>query len=135
MKERKQYAEYLKPSWAPPGWLFGPVWTVLYVVIAVSFGYVGYKYFLGTVSFVVVLPFILNLIFNFAFTPIQFGMRNFLLAAIDVVLVWITLVWAMFAIHSIAPWVSIINIPYLAWVTFASVLQITVTYLNRKGRH
>lgn len=125
------YAQLIKPSWAPPAWLFGPVWTVLYLVIAVTFGVVAYWYLNGSLPWSVVLPFVLNLIFNFAFTPLQFGLRNNMLAAIDVVLVWGTLAWALVAIYPIMAWVAYANIPYLLWVSFASVLQLTVTYLNR----
>ena len=124
------YQTLIKPDWAPPSWLFGPVWTVLYAIIAVSFGYVAYLYFKGQVPFVVLLPFILNLLFNFAFTPLQFGLQNNLLAAIDILLVLGTLVWALYVIHSYVPWVTYVNILYVAWVMFATVLQLTVTYLN-----
>ena len=74
------YQTLVKPSWSPPGWLFGPVWTVLYVLIAISFGTVFYRAFVGKLSWWVALPFALNLFFNFAFTPLQFGLKNNLLA-------------------------------------------------------
>ena len=126
----KQYRTYNKPSWAPPSWLFGPVWTVLYLLIAASFGYVLYLFLNGRISFLTLLPFLLNLLFNFSFTFIQFRLRNFALAAVDVLLVLVTLVWAMLAIYPVVHWVAYINIPYLAWVCFASVLQLTVTAMN-----
>lgn len=125
-----QYAEFIKPDWAPPAWLFGPVWSVLYLIIAISFGYVFYKWVKGKLPFSVVLPFGLNLIFNVIFTPIQFGLQNNLLAAIDIILVLGTLVWLMVAIWKKYRWVALANIPYLAWVSFATVLQLTVLYLN-----
>ena len=56
------YRELIKPTWAPPSWLFGPVWSVLYLLIAISFGTVFYKFFNKQVPFIVVLPFVLNLI-------------------------------------------------------------------------
>jgi len=121
----------LKPSWAPPAWLFGPVWTVLYVLIAISFGKVFLMAWQKQIAFMVALPFILNLIFNFAFTPLQFGLKNNLLAAIDILLVLGTLVWAIVAIYPHARWIAYIQIPYLLWVSFATVLQLTITYLNR----
>jgi benzodiazapine receptor len=99
-------------------------------LIAISYGYTGYLFFTKRISFWILLPFILNLIFNFAFTPLQFGLQNNLLAAIDILLVLGTLIWAMVAIYPYAPWVTYINIPYLAWVSFATVLQLTITYLN-----
>ena len=81
--------------------------------------------------FAVALPFALNLIFNLAFTPLQFGLRNNLLAAVDVLLVLGTLIWAMIAIYPRARWVTYMQLPYLLWVSFATVLQMTITYLNR----
>jgi benzodiazapine receptor len=124
------YSQLIRPTWAPPSWLFGPVWSVLYFLIAISYGYTGYLFFTKRISFWILLPFILNLIFNFAFTPLQFGLQNNLLAAVDILLVLGTLIWAMVAIYPYAPWVTYINIPYLAWVSFATVLQLTITYLN-----
>lgn len=125
------YSQLAKPSWSPPSWLFGPVWTILYVLIAVSFGKVFLMGFKKEVSFIVVLPFILNLIFNFAFTPLQFGLKNNVLASVDILLVLGTLVWLMIVIYPHARWITFIQIPYLFWVTFASILQLTITYLNK----
>lgn len=124
------YQELVKPAWAPPSWLFGPVWTVLYAIIAVSFGVVFLKTFQKEIPYSVALPFAFNLLFNFAFTPLQFGLRNNVLASIDILLVLATLVWALWVIYPYAKWVALINLPYLAWVSFATVLQLTVTYLN-----
>jgi tryptophan-rich sensory protein len=125
------YAEIIKPSWSPPGWLFGPVWSVLYILIAASFGTVFYKTITGSLSWLVALPFILNLIFNFAFTPLQFGLKSNLLASIDILLVLGTLIWAIIVIYPHIRWVAYIQIPYLLWVSFATVLQLTITYLNK----
>lgn len=133
MNTYTSYAELIKPSWAPPSWLFGPVWTVLYAIIAVSFGAVFYKACMGKLAWMVALPFALNLVFNVAFTPIQFGLKNNLLASLDIVLVLGTLLWALYALWHAAPelrWVVYANIPYLLWVTFATCLQLTITYLN-----
>jgi len=125
------YSQLIKPAWFPPSWVFGPVWSFLYILIAISFGYTGYLFFLGRISFMVLLPFILNLIFNFAFSPIQFGLQNNLLAAIDFLLILGTLIWAIIAIYPHVKWIAYMQIPYLVWVCTATVLQLTVTYLNR----
>ena len=131
METYNWYSQIIKPLWAPPGWLFGPVWTVLYAIIAVSFGAVFYKAFTKKIPRMAALPFALNLVFNFAFTPIQFGLKNNLLASLDILLVLGTLIWAIAAIYSHARWIAYIQIPYLLWVSFATVLQLTITYLNR----
>jgi benzodiazapine receptor len=125
------YAQLKKPFFAPPSSLFGPVWTVLYAIIFVSFGYVFYLFIKKTIPFIVVLPFILNLIFNFAFTPLQFGLKNNYLALVDIVLVLITLVWAMWSIWPYSKGITIAQVPYLLWVSFATILQVSITYLNR----
>jgi tryptophan-rich sensory protein len=125
------YQNLIKPTWAPPSWLFGPVWTVLYIVIALSFGTVFYKAFSKQISWIVALPFALNLIFNFLFTPIQFGLKNNLLASIDIIAVLLTLIWSIIAIYPHSKTVAYAQTPYLLWVSFATTLQITITYLNK----
>jgi tryptophan-rich sensory protein len=130
MNESQKYLDFIRPDWAPPSWLFGPVWTVLYILIAISFGKVFLMAWSKQLPLMVVLPFILNLIFNFSFTYFQFGLQNNLLASIDILLVLATLIWAMIAIYHYVPWVTYMNVPYLLWVSFATVLQLTITYLN-----
>jgi len=126
------YSRLRKPSWSPPAWLFGPVWAFLYIIIIMTFGTVFYKTFISEWSWLTALPFVLNLIFNFAFTPLQFGLQNNLLAAIDIILVLATLIWALVSVWSHAHWIVYANIPYLLWVSFATALQLTITYLNWK---
>jgi tryptophan-rich sensory protein len=130
MKEQAWYSQLIKPTWAPPSWLFGPVWTLLYIIIAASYGYVAYLFFTKKIPFIVFLPFILNIIFNAIYTPIQFGLKNNVLATIDIFLVLGTLVWALVAIFPYVKWVFYANLPYLGWVCFATVLQVTITVLN-----
>lgn len=124
------YQQLIKPAWAPPAWLFGPVWTILYVIIAVSFGTVFYRALTGKISRKTAVPFGLNLIFNLAFTPIQFGLKNNILAATDILLTVGTLIWALMAVRRDLRWVTVVNIPYLLWGLYATGLQLTVTYLN-----
>lgn len=125
------YAQLAKPFFAPPVSLFGPVWTVLYIIIAISFGYVLLQYFKRRLPFGVMLPFILNLLFNAAYTSIQFGLKNNVLASVDILIVLGTLLWALAIIWRRARWVAYVNIPYLLWVAFATVLQLSITWLNR----
>jgi len=129
------YSQLIKPSWAPPSWLFGPVWSILYIFIAISFGAVFWRLWSKKkkkkLAIIIALPFALNLIFNALFTPIQFGLQNNILAAIDILFVLATLVWAMKSIYPYARWITYMQIPYLLWVSFATVLQLTITYLNR----
>lgn len=130
MPNYEWYALLAKPVFAPPAWIFAPVWSFLYAIIIVSFGYVFYLFYQHKISGRVALPFILNIIFNLAFTPLQFGLQNLALASIDVLLVLVTLIWGIVAIYPKAKWVAYAQIPYLLWVVFATVLQFTVNYLN-----
>ncbi len=131
MESYSWYQSLIKPSFAPPVWLFGPVWSVLYVIIAVSFGTVFYKVYTKEIPFIVAVPLILNLVFNAAFTPLQFGLKNNYLASVDILLILGTLVWALVVIYPYIRLVVYANIPYLLWVSFATVLQLTITYLNK----
>lgn len=132
MKENYQWYGLLrKPSFSPPSWVFGPVWTILYLLIAVSFGRVFIMAFERKIPLIVLLPFLLNLIFNAAFTPLQFGLKNNFYASIDILLVLLTLLWALVSIYSYAEWVTFVNIPYVLWVCFATTLQLSITFLNK----
>jgi tryptophan-rich sensory protein len=132
MNNFNNYQELIKPSFAPPAWVFGPVWAVLYSIIFATYGYVFYLFITKKISFLVALPFILNLIFNFSFTYFQFGINNNLLASIDILLVLITIIWMFLSIWPINRLIVYFNIPYLLWVSFATILQFTITYLNWK---
>ena len=106
------------------------MWSVLYVLIGVSFGYVFYKVFQGEIPKLVALPFVLNLIANASFTPVQFGLQNLPLAAAVILIVLVTIPWMMWSVWPYAQWVAYLQIPYFIWVAFATILQLTITYLN-----
>ncbi len=133
------YATLIKPWWSSPAWVFGPVWTLLYAIIAVTYGTVFYKVFTGALPWRVALPFALNLVFNFAFTWLQFpstgsgqvAFQHNYIASVDVILVLLTLVWAIAAVWPHMRWVALANIPYLVWVSFATMLHLTITHLNK----
>ena len=127
----KQYRNYEKPSWSPPEQAFGIVWSILYVFIAIVNIWVIIALVRNAISWQIALPFWLNLHFNFIFTPIQFRLKNNYLACLDIVLVLTTIVWSMLAIWSYSPWPSLLYAPYLLWVLFATILQFSITWLNR----
>ena len=124
------YALLTKPFFAPPAAVFGPVWAVLYLIIAVSFGFVLVQCLRRKWPMATLLPFALNLLFNAAYPALQFGLKNNPLASVDILLLLATLVWAMTTIWHRARWVALVNLPYLLWVSFATVLQLTITWLN-----
>lgn len=124
------YTSWIQPSFAPPAWLFGPVWGVLYFIIAISFGYVFYKIIKGDIPKIVALPFVINLIANFSFTPIQFGLQNLALASLVILVILLTIPWAMYTVWPYSRGVAAAQVPYLLWVCFATVLQLSITFLN-----
>jgi tryptophan-rich sensory protein len=100
-------------------------------VILATFGYVFVQAARDRLPLVVALPFAINLAANLLFTPIQFGMRNLPLAAVDILLVWATILWMMLAVWPHHRWVAVAQVPYFIWVSIATVLQLSITWMNR----
>ncbi len=124
------YASLIKPSFAPPSWLFGPVWSVLYILIAIGFFYAIKLRKVNKLSPLVIKIFIINLLANFLFSPIQFGLQNNLLAMIDILIVWGTLVYLLKTFWPQQKFLFWSQLPYFLWVSFASVLQVSIAWLN-----
>lgn len=125
------YANLNKPSFNPPGWVFGPVWTVLYILMAISAGLVWQRG-LGERKVRVAMGFYLvQLILNAIWTPIFFGLEMPLLAFIDIVLLWAAIILAILAFFRVSKITAALMVPYLGWTTFAAVLNFSLWYLNR----
>ena len=101
-----------------------------YPIILVTFGFVFVQMFRGKVGWKIALPFAINLATNVTFTPIQFGMQNLPLAAVDILVVWATIIWLAVVIWPHYRWVSLAQIPYFVWVSLATVLQLSITWNN-----
>ena len=128
------YNSLVKPHWTPAPATIGLIWQILYPVILVSFGFVFVQTIRGKLSRWVALPFAINLVSNLIFTPIQFGLRNLPLAAVDILIVWCTILWMMIVIWKHDRWVSIAQGPYFVWVSIATVLQVIITLMNWSPR-
>ena len=124
------YNSLEKPSWTPELATVGTIWQIIYPIILVTFGFVFVQAIRKKVPWIVALPFGINLVANLIFTPIQFGLRNLPLAAIDIVIVWVTIIWMMVAIWKHYKWVAVAQVPYFVWVSIASVLQLSITFWN-----
>lgn len=125
------YEEIAKPSWAPRPELFGQVWSVLYPIIFVVYGYVAFRVLRGEWPRTLLVPLAVNLIANFAFTPIQFGLRNIPLALVDIAIVLVSIVWSIVAFWPHSKLAALGLVPYLVWVSIATVLQTSIWLLNR----
>lgn len=124
------YDALAKPGWTPSPSTIGLMWQILYPIIVVTFGFVFVQAARRKIPVRVALPFAINLASNLAFTPIQFGLRNLPLASVDVLLMWGTILWMSAAVWRHYRWVAIAQIPYFVWVSIATVLQLSVTWMN-----
>lgn len=109
----------------------GLIWRILYPIIIISLGSVIVQAIRRKIPWKATLPFLVNLAANLAFTPIQFGLRNLPLATVDILIVWGSILWMMVAIWKHSRWIAFAQLPYLIWVSIATVLQISITVMNR----
>ncbi len=124
------YDSLVKPAWTPEPSTIGLVWRILYPIIIVTFAFVFVQALRKKIPGKATLPFAINLIANIAFTPIQFGLRSLVLAAADILLVWITIIWMIAVIWKHYRWVAIAQVPYFVWVTIATLLQLSISWNN-----
>jgi benzodiazapine receptor len=124
------YERLAKPSWRPPNWLFAPVWSALYLTIAVSGWLVWRKYGLAGAALPLAI-YILQLVLNAAWTPIFFGLRRPDLAFFEIVVLWMVIVATIAIFYPIHAGAALLLVPYLAWVTFAAALNFSVWRLNQ----
>lgn len=125
------YKTLIKPSFAPPSNVFGIVWSILYPIIFITYGYTIYLIVKKELPVQLLTPLILNLVFNLLFSPIQFGLQNNFLAAIDITLVLGTLVWFIVLMYPYSKALALVQVPYLLWVALATILQFSITWLNK----
>lgn len=123
------YRALRKPSWNPPDWLFPPAWTVLYIMIAVA-GWLVWRErgFSGAV-----LPFaayVAQLLLNGLWSPIFFGVKRLDLAFYELTLLWASIVVCIILFAPISSTAALLLLPYLAWVSFAGLLNYTIWKLN-----
>ena len=123
------YAALKKPSWNPPGWIFGPVWTALYTMMALSAwlvwqrgGFAAQRRPLGF--------FLAQLALNALWTPLFFGLHQPGIAFAEIVLLWVAIAGTLVAFRPVSGVAALLLAPYLAWVSFAAVLNFVLWRLN-----
>lgn len=125
------YNSLQKPDWTPAPATIGTIWSILYPVIIITFVFVYVQVARKKIPPAIAFPFTVNLVANLVITPIQFSLRSLPLASIDILIVWLSLIWAIAAIRKYHLWVAVAQVPYLIWVTIATVLQLSITLMNR----
>ncbi len=121
-----EYQNLEQPSWAPPSWLFGPVWTALYAMIAVS-GWLVWRRVGWTAAMTV---YAVQLVLNALWTPVFFGFGQYGLALIDIVVLWVAIVATIWLFRPVSKVAAALLLPYLAWVTFATALNAFIWNAN-----
>jgi len=124
------YHSLAKPSWTPAPATISLIWMILYPIILVSFGFVFVQAFRGKLPWRIAVPFAVNLVANLLFMPIFSGLRSVPLAAVDIVIVWATLLCCMIVVWPVYKWVAVAQAPYFVWVSIATVIQLSITVMN-----
>jgi translocator protein len=123
------YATLNQPSFNPPNWVFGPVWTTLYILMGISL-FLIWKQDNSKERNLAILTFIIQLALNFAWSFIFFYFNRIGLALVEIILLWVSIIVMLIQFYKIKPLASYINIPYLLWVSFASILNASYYLLN-----
>jgi tryptophan-rich sensory protein len=125
------YRALRKPSWQPPDWLFGPAWSVILTLASVS-AYLGWRdAATDDQRTLVVVLFVTNGVLNILWSPLFFRWRRPDLALAEVPFLWLSILVPIIVLASISRWASLLLVPYLIWVSFATVLNIAIVRLNR----
>ena len=118
------------PSWNPPNWVFGPVWTFLYILMGISLYLVWKKDLPAGEKRMAYTFFALQLLFNFCWSFIFFNQHRIGLAFLDIVVLWVCLLVTIFLFARVSNVAAWLLVPYISWVSFAAILNFTIWKLN-----
>lgn len=122
------YAKQKKPKFNPPNWIFGPVWTLLYLLMGISLYLVLIS---GKEITLPLIIFSIQLILNIAWSAIFFGMKKPSIAFIEIIFLWVSILLNILFFYNISKISSYLLIPYILWVSFAAILNFSIWYLNK----
>ena len=123
------YRSLNKPSWNPPSWIFAPVWTTIYVLLIISASIAWHKT-TGSERWSVMRLYVLNGVFNAAWSFCFFQAQSTMLGMLDIILVWVTVILLMLRTWRYSKLASLLLLPYLIWVMFASALNAAIVANN-----
>ncbi|QEM02371.1 tryptophan-rich sensory protein [Mucilaginibacter rubeus] len=125
------YSTLKKPSFNPPPWLFAPVWTAIYIMIATA-AYLVWKHRSRKPVYIIARSiYFIQLILNFSWSIVFFGMHQIAAAAVVIILLWLSIVVNINWFNKFSRTASWLLVPYLLWVSFASILNMSIYFLNR----
>lgn len=125
------YAALRKPWFTPPGWVFGPAWISLYLLMAVSAYLVWQKGLAFPGARAALAAFALQLLLNALWSPVFFGLRSPLAGAAVIVLLWLAILLTLALFWKISRPAALLLLPYLLWVTYATALNVSLYFMNR----
>ena len=125
------YDQLQKPGITPPDWVFGPAWTILYLLMSISVFLIWNKGLAQPKVKLAISLFLVQLALNAAWTPIFFGFHLILPALIDIILLFIAIIATVFVFRVISLPASLLLVPYLIWVGYAAILNGSIYYMNQ----
>lgn len=124
------YATLNKPFFAPPNWIFGPVWTLLYFLMGAAFYLIWKQGWKKKKISTAGKYFLAQLGLNFVWSPVFFGLRTPLLGLIVIVAMWVLIVMTIKKFYSLSKLAFYLLVPYVVWVSFATMLNAAIVVLN-----
>lgn len=124
------YVMLTKPVFSPPNWVFGPVWTILYALMGISAYLIWIKGIQNKKIKMALLYFMIQLVFNFLWSFLFFGLHNPLLGLVDIIALWIAIACTIRMFYPLSKRAAYLLIPYILWVSFAGVLNLSIVLLN-----
>lgn len=123
------YATLNRPAFSPPDWVFGPVWTSLYILLGISL-FLIWKEQASKEKVLAITAFSIQMLLNFAWSFLFFYFKLIGVALFEILLLWISIVSMIYLFHKVRPLAAYLNIPYLLWVSFAAILNSGYYALN-----
>jgi translocator protein len=125
------YEALKKPVFTPPAWVFGPVWTVLYLLMGIALFLVWRKGVASAAGKTAIAAFILQMVLNVIWTPIFFGFKQPLIALGEIVMLWLAVITTILSFWKVSRPAGILLLPYIIWVSFAAILNAGFCLLNQ----
>lgn len=124
------YQTILKPSWNPPNWIFGPVWTTLYILMGIALFLVWKADTAPEIKRLAIILFSLQLVLNFFWSFIFFNQHAIGWALVEILVMWLLILATIFAFANISRTAAWLLVPYISWVSFAAILNYTIWRMN-----
>jgi tryptophan-rich sensory protein len=125
------YASLEKPSFSPPNWLFGPVWTLLYILMGIAFAIIWRRYGVLRGAGFAMAIFLVQLVFNILWSAAFFALHSPLLGLIDIIILLLLIIVTIISFNRVSYGGSFLLIPYVLWVGFATILNAAIYILNK----